>query len=138
MCSRCLGGCERRLFPGRTVLSASSPDRPCPAALPCAPTRPTRGMFGFWIRQVVLHRISLLRASGETFKRRVFGALGGEERLSPGQTVQSASSLARPRPAAPPCAPTRPARGTYVRVWDSTSELSVSVDFKNRTYHGFV
>ena len=31
--------------------------RPRPAAPPCAPTRPARGMSGFWIRQVVLLEI---------------------------------------------------------------------------------
>ena len=45
-------GCEGRLSPGRTVLSASRAARPCPTVPPCAPTRPTRGMSGFWIRQV--------------------------------------------------------------------------------------
>ena len=40
------------LFPGRTVLSASRPDRPRPVAPPCAPSRPACGMFGFWNRQV--------------------------------------------------------------------------------------
>ena len=41
--------------------------------------------------------------------------------MSPGRTVLSASSPARPRPVAPPCAPTRPARG--VRVLDSTNRF---------------
>ena len=40
------------MYPGRIVLSASSPDRPSPVAPPCAPFRPARGMFGFWTRQV--------------------------------------------------------------------------------------
>ena len=52
MCLRCFGGYEGRLSPGRTVLSASNPARPRPAALPCAPTRPARGMFEFWVRQI--------------------------------------------------------------------------------------
>ena len=52
MCLRWLGGCEGRLSLGRTFLSASNPAGPRPAASPCAPTRPARGMFGFLIRQV--------------------------------------------------------------------------------------
>ena len=48
-----LGGYEGGLFPGRTVLSASSYDRPSPVAPLCAPSRHARGMFGFWIRQVM-------------------------------------------------------------------------------------
>ena len=40
------------MSPGRTVLLASSPARPRPATPPCAPTRPARGMSGFWTRQV--------------------------------------------------------------------------------------
>ena len=43
---------RRRLFPRRTVLLANSPARPRPATPPCAPTRPARGMSGFWARQV--------------------------------------------------------------------------------------
>ena len=46
-CIHCLGGYEGRLSPGRTVLSASSPARPRPAAPPCASTRSARGMSGF-------------------------------------------------------------------------------------------
>ena len=41
------------MSPGRAVLSASLPAQPRPAAPPCAaPTRPARGVSGFWIRQV--------------------------------------------------------------------------------------
>ena len=68
------------MSPGRNILSASHPARPRPAARPCALTRPARGMSGFWIRQVLafsLHRILLVRDSGETLRRRVFDALGG-------------------------------------------------------------
>ena len=62
---------------------------PAPLAAPlcAAPTRPARGVSGFWSRQVVFirgfcssigfNRIWLVRASGETFRRRVFDALGG-------------------------------------------------------------
>ena len=67
MCPRCLGGCEGRSSSGRTVLSASSPDRPHPAASLCAPTRLARGMFGFWIRQILgyaLHEKGLQRQKG--------------------------------------------------------------------------
>ena len=53
--SSMLWGYEGCLSPGRTVLSASRPAQPCPAAPPCAPTRPGRGMFGFWNRQVVIY-----------------------------------------------------------------------------------
>ena len=45
-------GYTRLVFPGRTVLLAPNPARPSPAAPPGAPTRPARGMSGFWIRQV--------------------------------------------------------------------------------------
>ena len=44
---RCLGRYEERLSPGRTVLSASRPARPRPAASPRASTRPARDMYGF-------------------------------------------------------------------------------------------
>ena len=40
-------GYGRRLSPGRNVLWAFGPARPRPAALPCAPNRPARGMSGF-------------------------------------------------------------------------------------------
>ena len=40
------------LFPGRIVLLAPNLARPCLAAAPGAPTRPARGLSGFWIRQV--------------------------------------------------------------------------------------
>ena len=72
---RCLGGYGGLLFPGGIILLAPNLARPSLAAPPGAPTRPASGMSGFWIRQVGLHRISLVRASGETFKRRVFDAL---------------------------------------------------------------
>ena len=49
---RCFGGCEGRVSLGQTILSASCPARPRPAVPMCAPTRPARGMSGFWTRQV--------------------------------------------------------------------------------------
>ena len=51
-CFRRLEGYKGRWSPRRTVLSAFRPAQPRPAAQPCAPTRPARGMSGFWIRQV--------------------------------------------------------------------------------------
>ena len=65
-------GCVLRRNP-----SASHPAGPAVASRPAArrPTRPARGVSGFWIR--LAHRISFVRASGETFKRRVFDALEG-------------------------------------------------------------
>ena len=61
--------------PDRSNGVLSYPASPCPAAPPCAaPTRRARSVFGFWIRQVDLHRISLVRASGETFWRLVYDA----------------------------------------------------------------
>ena len=47
---------EGRLSPGRTVLSASCPDRHRPAALPCAPTRLACSMSEFWIQHVIEHK----------------------------------------------------------------------------------
>ena len=49
---RFLGEYGGPLFPGRIVLLAPNLARPRPAAPPGAPTRPARGMSGFWIRQV--------------------------------------------------------------------------------------
>ena len=59
-CLRCHGGCGGRLSPGQTILSASRPARPRPAVPMCAPTRPARGMSGFWIRQIAkIYEINL-------------------------------------------------------------------------------
>ena len=53
--------------------------------------------------------------------------LGGYEgRLSPGRTVLSSFSPARRRPAAPPCAPTRIARGMS-GLWTRHSILSGAI-----------
>ena len=52
ICLRCIRGYEGRLSPGRTVLSASRPARPRPAAPPCAPPRPACCMSGVLNRQV--------------------------------------------------------------------------------------
>ena len=53
--SRFFGGYERGLFAGRNVLPASNPDRPRTIP-PCAWLRLARGMFGFWIRQIIFFR----------------------------------------------------------------------------------
>ena len=42
------------MFPGRTGLLARNPARPRPAVPLGAPTRPARGISGFWIRQACL------------------------------------------------------------------------------------
>ena len=51
-CLRYFRECESRLSTGQTVLSAPRPARPRPAVPMCAPTRPARGMSGFWTPQV--------------------------------------------------------------------------------------
>ena len=62
-----------------------------------------------------LHRISLVRASGEMFKRRVFDALGGTRVLFLLGELFC--------PTAPSCPAVRPdpTRSLYVRVLDSTN-----------------
>ena len=63
-------------LPDRPDGVPSYPTPRCPVAPPCAaPTRPARGVSGFWIRQVGLHRNSLVCASGGTFGGRFFDAL---------------------------------------------------------------
>ena len=52
MFPRCLGGYGGLLCPGRIVLLAPNLARPRTAAPPGAPSRPARGMSGFWIGQV--------------------------------------------------------------------------------------
>ena len=59
-----------------------------------------------------LHMISLVRASGKTLKRHFFDSLEGAVDICFfGRIVLLAPNFARPRLAAPPGAPTRPARG---------------------------
>ena len=88
------------MFPGRIVLLAPNLARPRSAAPPGAPTRPARGMSGFWIRQVGLHRISLVRISVQDNRPRCPG--GQEGRFSPCRTEPSVSRLALPHSAPPP------------------------------------
>ena len=67
---------------------------------------------GDFVSAFGLHRISLVRASGETFRRRFVSALEGM--MDPcllGEQFCWHLVLPDSRPAAPPCAPTRPARG---------------------------
>ena len=115
----------------RSVGVPSCPARPRPAALPCAaPTRPARGMSGFWTRQI-RHRTN--RWSTAVFVPlsiyigfRLFVLLNGrwgQVRSMPrrvrrtvafwaNRSVGVPSCLAPPHSAAPLCgAPTRPARG---------------------------
>ena len=58
-CLRCFSGYEGGLSSRRPDLLAPSPARPRLAAMPCAPTRPARGMSGFWTRQVSSHKEDL-------------------------------------------------------------------------------
>ena len=72
---------------------------PCAAPRCAAPPRPSP-----WYVRVLdstsLHRISLVRASEETFRTGVFDALAGTR--DGGRTDSSASRPARPRPTLPP------------------------------------
>ena len=52
-CLRCFRRYGGGLPSRQTVLLAPRSARPCPATPPFAPTRPARGMFGFWTRQVI-------------------------------------------------------------------------------------
>ena len=76
-------------------------------------SKPTRSWYIWVLGSTVIIQETSLRCFG-----------GYEGRLSPGRIVLSASRPARPRRAAPPCAPTRPARD--VRVLDSTNELCLN------------
>ena len=72
------------VFHGRTILLALNLARPRPAAPPGAPTRTTRGMSGFWIRQVYIgFRLFLFleRRSGDVFSILVPGHALHEEGL---------------------------------------------------------
>ena len=81
--------------------------------------RINRGWTGYWPRvnrgfcsSIGLHRISLDFAYGKTFRRRVFDALEGSgDPCLLGKQFCWYPVLPDPRPATPPCAPTRPARG---------------------------
>ena len=82
-----------------------------PAAAPCAVApRSARGLSGFWIRQVGLHRNSFVRASEEAFRTVVFGCLEGKGDVcllrEPTRRRPVLPRPAPPRPAAPP--PRRP------------------------------
>ena len=89
-----------------------------------------------------LHRISLVRASGETFRRRVFNALGSTK---DGCLLGELFCSTPPRRPAVRPDPTRP---LYVRVLDSANPckaypgivilISEPVESKTRTYHGRV
>ena len=109
---RCLGEhfCWHPILP--------DPARP-PRRAP-RPDPPVRSMFGFWTRQVGLHRISLIRASGETTSRRVCDA---------SEDTKEACHLCEQfywHPVLPDPAPSRrrvpdPTRPWFVRVLDTTS-----------------
>ena len=49
------------MFPSRTCLLALNSARPHPAVPPGAPTRPDRGMSGFWIRQAIHYAMPKIR-----------------------------------------------------------------------------
>ena len=111
---RCLGRYDGPLFPWRTVLLAPNLARPCPAAPPGAPTRPARGMSGFWIRQVYI-RIRLFvfpKGRSRQLSSLLWWARGSDVSWA-NRTVNVPSGPAMRRPA-----PTRP---WYVRVLDSAS-----------------
>ena len=146
-CLRYPGGHEGQMFPGRAEPSTSLPARPCAAPPRPARGMFARVLdSASWIRQVCifvpkrfssrrntglktlvnrslcssigLHRISLFRASGETFKRCVFDALEGTRdawaNCSVG--VQSCPTPPRHRAVRPD-----PNRSWYVRILDSTN-----------------
>ena len=99
------------VFPDRTGLLASNPERPRPATPPCAPTRPARCMSGFWIRQVTYGFACLcFWRDVEASFFRCLGKYG--DLLFTGRIVLLAPNLDRLRLAVPPGAPTRPARST--------------------------
>ena len=64
-----LEGKREGLSPGRIDITASRPTLapPRPAASPCAaPTRPARGVSGFWIRKVVIIIIVIISSSSSS------------------------------------------------------------------------
>ena len=67
------GNCDGPLFLARIVLLAINLARPRSAAPPGAPTRP-RPWYVRVYGSTGLHRISVVRASGGMFRRRVFDA----------------------------------------------------------------
>ena len=107
------------LFSSRIILLAPNLARPCPAAPPGAPTRPARGMSGFWIRQVS-HRFTLSSVCS-CLPRIVQDSCPRSPVVQDGtrdgypwtnRPVGVPSCPAPPCPATPPCAAsTRPARG---------------------------
>ena len=86
----------------------SFPAPPRPAAPPCAaPTRPARGVSGFWLRQV-----SFVRSSEKTFKTMfsIPWKASGKVVFKPGRPDEIPFYPALPSFATPPCAAsTRPA-----------------------------
>ena len=77
---------------------------------------------------VVLHRISLVRVSGESFRRLVFDALGGaRDACLLGKLFCRRPVL--PRPALPSNVRPDPTRPWYVRVLNSTDEGSHGISF---------
>ena len=56
-CPRCVGEDVGSLFPGSTVLLASSAAGPCAATPPYAPNRPAHGMSGVKTRQILAHAL---------------------------------------------------------------------------------
>ena len=96
------------MFPRRTGLLAPNPARHRPAVPPGAPTRPARGMSGFWIRQVRIRLFVLPKSRSEQCSRFAGGQKGG---FYPGRIDLTASRPNQPRPAPPPRrAPPRPDR----------------------------
>ena len=89
---------------GTFVSCANKPAGPASPSRPAVrrPTRPARGMSGFWTRQ-----------GDSCFWRHVQETCLGEYvgRLVAGRIVLSAFRFAGPRLTAPPCASPRPARG---------------------------
>ena len=111
---------ECHLIPGHALRKQSSKKKTCrstgqqPRKKSASRPRDKPQMNRLFTRDFVpafgLHKISLVRASRKTFKRRVFDAFECEGRLSPERTVLLPFTPARSRPAASPCTPTRPAR----------------------------
>ena len=112
----------RETIVSRAHWSVGVPSCPTPPRHPAVrrPTRPARGMFGFWVRKVLdsTSRVFFIRASRDTPWRSFFRRLDGKRRFC-GKSP-SASCAARPRP---PARPSRlavrrpvPTCSRYVRV----------------------